>query len=81
MKEMRDVFVQGDDRIEVSTRLGMAHLEVKNPYGGYSFSVPLKLLAHFAFAVLRHYCGTWFGWKIKREYQRLAQAASTPATK
>jgi hypothetical protein len=43
--------------------------------------VPLKLLTYFAFAVLRHYCATWFGWKIKREYQRLAQQASIQATK
>lgn len=57
--------------MSVSTRLGMVHISVRNPYGGYEFTVPLKLLVFVSVAVLRHYVlETWLGWKIQREYKR-----------
>jgi hypothetical protein len=80
MNELKHVVQMADDKIKVSTRLGMAHVVVSNPYGGYEFTVPVKLLAHFAWVLLRHYVvGTWFGWRIKRAYKRLALQAPTPA--
>jgi hypothetical protein len=60
-----------DDTVAVSTRLGMAHVSVRNPYGGYEFTVPLKLLVFLSWAVLKHYVlETWLGWKIQRAYKR-----------